>query len=520
MQFYCLIPFQYVLLGVTMGRAEQVLEGLAKQQKEGFLCDVRLEAEGQYVPAHRNILVATSQYFESMFSGAFQESKLHTVPIKGVTYPGLHTVVKCIYSTEIDITDDNIGDIFPVVHLFQMDDVITECLDWMRENVSKENCFTILRLVEKYNLEDVEDALHGVILHDFTYVSSQPQFKELTHEVFCRFLASDLLRANAGEFEVFQLAKQWINYKEIRNQDTVWDIMKNIRFALLPLQDISDMIRGEPLVIENENCRHDAAEAIQYHSNLYTQPLYDGEINRPRGKSGILVIPRGKKVPDGWATLGNGESLHFVPFPGTGECQNESSLETPIVFDSMNSVTLNNFVFLFGIDCRGFQNFAKRYDARHGSWIELKSVPRSPAVGSAIACNDSEIFLLGGMIIKEDSSNDTDDFYSDTVDSYCACSDGKDSDSAFMYSISDNTWKAIEKLPIKASFASACFFKGMVFYSGGNFVNDQNDALTSDKVYAFDPNANMWLTKAPMTIERCDHLMEALEDYIYVLGGT
>ncbi len=54
---------------LQMGVAEEILSKLAEQREEEMFCDVKLEAEQQSIPAHKNVLAAASPYFTAMFSG-------------------------------------------------------------------------------------------------------------------------------------------------------------------------------------------------------------------------------------------------------------------------------------------------------------------------------------------------------------------------------------------------------------------------------------------------------------------
>ncbi len=71
-----------------MGRAEEVLKGLAALRDGETLCDVRLEAQGKQIAAHKCVLAVSSEYFKAFFSGNFTESGSPVVHIKEVSFAG------------------------------------------------------------------------------------------------------------------------------------------------------------------------------------------------------------------------------------------------------------------------------------------------------------------------------------------------------------------------------------------------------------------------------------------------
>ncbi len=94
----------------------------------------QLEADGRFISAHRAVLAAASPYFRAMLSGKFKETKEEVVPIKEVTFQGLSAVIECIYTTNLVLNMENIEHILPAAHLFQMNDVVRECVEWMDKN--------------------------------------------------------------------------------------------------------------------------------------------------------------------------------------------------------------------------------------------------------------------------------------------------------------------------------------------------------------------------------------------------
>ncbi len=487
-----------------MGRAEEVLKGLASLREENLLCDVQLEAEGQQISAHKAVLAASSAYFKAMFLGKFIETREQVVTIKEVSFIGLRSVVEYIYSPEIGSLDmKNIEHVFPAAHLLQMNDIVSECVKWMTKNINKTNCFQLLEMAEKFSIENVEKTLTEFILKNFVDVSEMIEFEKISKPAVMTYLSSDTLKTNIDEFVAYKAARKWILANEVPSEDVV-EIMSNIRFGLMKPDQIMKEVSRDPFIHINTKCCEMIEDAVLYHTNIFCQPLYDGILNKPRGEAGLLIIPTSDRE-EGYNVLEDYVDVEFVSFPDMKDSYLSSKLDIPIVFDSLSSTCINNFLYLFGVNGHGYQNFAKRYDASTNSWLELASVPRQATVGSSIAKSRKEIFLLGGMVVNKEMEF--------VIDGAAVV------DSMHVYDISQNSWAKSTNLPRGLVYASAAQLQENIYLTGGIYLDDDEGESTLNKVWAYDMKAKVWLTKAPMNQRRFHHVLEAVDNRLFVTGG-
>ncbi len=434
-------------------------------------------------------------------TGNFDETKARVVEIKDVTFLGLKSVVQCIYTTKIDVNADNISDILPAAHLLQMADIVEECKQWMSGQVTKENCFDFLRLAERYNIETVEVSITDFILQNFVEVSQMEGFLEVSKQALCRYLSSDVLKTDLNEYSVYKAARNWILKNNVSDAITISEIMRNVRFALIPPMMLSEQVFIDDLA-DNKPFRTMVAGAMKYHADVYRQPFYRGISNKPRGRVGVLVIPTGERLGDGYITDRNGH-IDFIPIPIWQTGKQSTSLNMPIVHDSMKAVTINNFLFLFACTSDGFQNFTMRYDATIDSWIKLEPVPRAAIVGSSamLLRENNQVVLTGGMEVNADSvfEFDSDKVIADT----------------YIYDVEKNTWSRGNDLPQGLTNSAAAIVGDFGYVTGG--FSSSNE--TTDTTYAYDIKAKLWLTKARMNQSRCDHLLNVINDKLHAVGG-
>ncbi len=483
---------------MMLHRAEEILRGLDSLRQDEILCDVQLEAEGERIPAHKAVLAAASPYFKAMFAGNFSETRLQVVEIKEISSLGLKTIIDCIYTTNLDLSAANIKEVFMAAHLMQMNDILDECKEWMKKNITNANCFTMLQLAERFTLEDVMTTVHDLIVKNFVAVSKSDMFTDISKQALIDYLSSDMLYTNTDEFEVFKSAKNWILANEIPSEG-VCEILSQVRFGLIAPDKLMDEILPDTLVAGNRGCLKVVRDAMIYHTNQYTQPFCQETWKKPRGRPGLVVIPGGVRG-DGFDTVNDTVNLGFFHLPDL-HCPDPGLVFSgPLVYRSLCSVQIENFLYVFGATCNGYQNFTKRYDASTDRWIELTPIPRQCFAGSTMAHFQNEIFCFGGIPVDKNSTK--------------VVGASRLTDEVYVYNIQENLWSEGTNMPEKSAYAASSELQGHVYVTGG--VQRGRSA----RVYAFDTRARIWLTKPGMNHQRCRHVLQPVKEKLYAIGGT
>ncbi len=239
--------------------------------------------------------------------------------------------------------------------------------------------------------------------------------------------------------------------------------MENVRFAFIPPDVLSEEVVSDEIIDDNKECRKIIAQTMKYHANLYTQPFNKGPFNKLRGLPGLIVIPNGTRDGNKFSTVGPGEEVHFVSFPILSKSVHEPSLKTSMVAESMTAIEINNFLYVFGSNCQGFQNFTKRYDASTNVWSELAAVPREAAIGVASACFEGKIFLFGGHFVHSDTRYEL--------------NRSNITDTVYMYDIGKNVWSQCSKMPMKVMYTATAELHGNIYVTGGYTAEHGNILL-------------------------------------------
>ena len=298
-------------------------------------------------------------------------------------------------------------------------------------------------------------------------------------------------------------ANQSVDTKIDEDSTDLADLLKHVRFPLIPSDTLLDEVLSSRLIYENSRIMKMVREALRFHSNdkLFSQPLQESRQFHPRGEQKLVLIPCGTRDA-GYSVKERDTKLHMFnitdtdPFPSL---YTTHSLPMAFVFRSISVAKKGNFLFLFGADTEYFKPVALRFDVKTNTWLDLKSPPCKATAGQAAAILQNDIYLLGGMNVTKESL---------TMDSTCF------SPHVFEYSIEENSWWQLKDLPLCVAYHSAAACGGFIFSVGG-FVGTS----TTDKLFAYDVAGNVWLTKAPMNCKRVMFGVEVIGRKIVACGG-
>ncbi|KAL0962019.1 hypothetical protein UPYG_G00334700 [Umbra pygmaea] len=121
----------------------QLLQELNKQRQGGVLCDVNIVVRGEVFRAHKNILVAGSRYFKTLYcltksesyscTSSSSSSSCDQTPTVTVTHldvaavAGFSVILDFLYSGNLLLTSQNAIEVMTVASYLQMTEVVGSC---------------------------------------------------------------------------------------------------------------------------------------------------------------------------------------------------------------------------------------------------------------------------------------------------------------------------------------------------------------------------------------------------------
>lgn len=171
--------------------------------------DVTFVVEGTKIPSHKNILSARSPYFNSMFGGAFNEAKQTEIELN-VPLSAFRAILKYIYTGRLSLITfgcDEIVDLYDLANQYGFDTLKKIVLDYLKSNLTLENCVTILNAAPLYSMDDLQESCLRFMDSYPTELLKHETFKELTPSSLYSLLKRNSFYAL--EVDIFKAICTW-----------------------------------------------------------------------------------------------------------------------------------------------------------------------------------------------------------------------------------------------------------------------------------------------------------------------
>jgi kelch-like protein 2/3 len=445
-----------------------------------------LVADGMEIPAHKLVLASSSVYFYAMFSG-FEESRQDRITIQGVDYQALQLLVEYVYTSIVEVTEENVQVLLTAANLLQLTDVRDACCDYLQSQLDPSNCLGIREFADIHGCVDLFNYADTYIEQHFSEVIQFEEFLNLTHDQVEAFVRSDSLSIPSEE-KIFECVIAWIQNDPLNRQNHLGRLMQHVRLPLLSEEYILQRVDKEPLLQDDLQSKNFIIEALKYHLMKKGDKLIFS-FNTPR------TIPR----------------------------RPISQPKVLLVIGGQAPKAIRS------VEC---------YDLREEKWYQAAELP-SRRCRAGVAVLGDKVYAIGGF--NGSLRVRTVDVYDPTTDSWTACCsmearrstlgvavlnnmvfavggfDGSTGlSSAEMFDPTTQEWRMITAMSTRRSSVGVCVLNSLLFAVGG-YDGSTRQCLAS--VEAYNPVTNSWSAVADMSARRSGAGVGVLNGMIWCCGG-
>uniref|UniRef100_A0A1I8JRW1 BTB domain-containing protein n=1 Tax=Macrostomum lignano TaxID=282301 RepID=A0A1I8JRW1_9PLAT len=192
-------------------------------RRQGKLCDVTLRVAGSKFSAHRVVLAASIPFFYGMFMHDMKECAKGEVEMQGIEANALELLINFAYTGEVQITCENVQELFSGASYLQVPRSRTPACDFMRAPNVAEVC----RFAQQFDCQPLVAECQAYMTEHFTQLAATEEFKALTLDELTGLLIRD-------EVHVYQAGLRWLCHRQPERQSAALAVLRCIRLTQLP----------------------------------------------------------------------------------------------------------------------------------------------------------------------------------------------------------------------------------------------------------------------------------------------
>uniref|UniRef100_UPI00398F3F4E kelch-like protein 41a n=1 Tax=Pristiophorus japonicus TaxID=55135 RepID=UPI00398F3F4E len=488
-------------------------DGLKKLLDENKFIDCSLKVGNKLFPCHRLILAACSPYFREYFFSDENEEKKREVVLEDVDENTVDMIIKYLYSSEIELTDENVQNIFAVSSRFQIPSVFTLCVTYLQEKLSVSNCLAIFRLGLLLDCPRLAIAAREYASARFEQICKGEDFMQLASYELIGIIANDTLNVEKEEL-VFEAAMRWVRTDKENRVKSLGEIFDCIRFRLMAEKYVKDHVEKDSIVKANP----DLLKKIQMIKDAFAGKLPEpakGDKNVKKGEGdedlvngdvgdedllpGFLNdIPRhGMFVKEMIMFINDTAAVAYDP--NLNECF-LAAVDDQIPRNHVSLVTKGNRIFVVGglyvdeeVKEHPYHCYFFEFDSIAGEWDGL---PPLPSARCLFGMGETENFLyvIGGKDLQNEQTLD----------------------SVWCYDLNELKWNESKAFPLKIYGHSVVSHNGLIYLIGGK----AEDTKCVNKLFVYNPKKSEWRELAAMKTARAMFGAAVHESKIWVVGGV
>uniref|UniRef100_A0A667ZSF9 Kelch-like family member 40a n=2 Tax=Myripristis murdjan TaxID=586833 RepID=A0A667ZSF9_9TELE len=487
-------------------------DGLCDLLENDKFVDCVLKIKDREFPCHRLVLAASSPFFKAMFLSDLEESKKREIVLKDVEPGVMGMILRYLYTSDINLTEQNVQDIFMVANMYQIPSIFSVCVSYLQEKLVLGNCLAILRLGLLLDCPRLAVTATEFICERFQVIIRDQDFLQLGSSELASIISSDALNVEREEV-VFESLMDWVACDEKDRIKDLPELLHCIRFRLMPLDYFNEKVEHHKFIRSNQEAKKEL-ELIK--------DAHRGRLPKPRKPSSGKGAEGGKESmvgddEEGFlpAILNNNprfgmfetDLILMISDTGTvaydpvgNECF-VASESTEIPKNHCSLVTKQNQVFVAGGLLYNeedkddqFSSYFLQFDPVSSEWLGMPSLP-NPRCLFGLTEAENSIFVVGGKELKEGEHV---------------------LDSVMIYDRQSFKWGESDPLPYAVYGHGTVSHNGRVYVIGGKSESKK----CMRRVCVYDPTKFEWKDLAPMKTARSLFGVTVHDGQIFVVTGV
>lgn len=345
-------------------------DGLFDLLENDKLVDCVLKIKDKEFPCHRLVLCACSSYFRSIFLSDLEESKKREIVLEDVEPGVMGLILKYLYTSKINVTEQNVQDIFAVANVYQIPSIFTVCVSFLQKRLSLSNCLAIFRLGLMLDCPRLAVSARNYACERFQLISRDEDFLQLFSSELAAILTNDNLNVETEEV-VFEALMNWVSRDAENREKELPGLLDCVRLRLVTDDYLKEKVEKHKLISGNSELR----QKIQMVKDA---------------RAGIMPdVKKGKTKEEASGAENDGESK-----------DGEEGLLPGILNDNLRFGMFSRDLILMVNDAG-----AVAYDPSGNDCYVASLSKQIPKNHASLATKENQIFVIGGLFFDEEDKD-------------------------------------------------------------------------------------------------------------------
>lgn len=346
-------------------------DGLYDLLENDKLVDCVLKIKDKEFPCHRLVLCACSSYFRTIFLSDLDESKKREIILEDVEPGVMGLILKYLYTSKINVTEQNVQDIFAVANLYQIPSIFTVCVSFLQKRLSLSNCLAIFRLGLMLDCPRLAISARNYACERFQLISRDEEFLQLLPSELAAILANDTLNVETEE-AVFEALMKWVSRDPENREKELPGLLDCVRLRLVAEDYLKEKVEKHKLIASNPELQQKL------------QLVKDAQAGK------MPEVKKSKKEGTGADKDGESEDK-----------EEDEGLLPGILNDNLRFGMFSRDLILMVSDTG-----AVAYDPAGNDCFAASLSTQVPKNHISLATKENQIFVAGGLFVDEQNKED------------------------------------------------------------------------------------------------------------------
>ncbi len=229
-------------------------DGLCNLLDANKFVDCILKIKDNEFPCHRLVLAASSPYFKAMFLSDLEESTKREIILKDIEPGVMGMILRYIYTSDINLTEHNVQDIFMVANMYQIPSIFSVCVSYLQQKLVLSNCLAIFRLGLLLDCPRLAMEARDFICDRYALIIRDQDFHQLGPSELAAIITCDSLNVEREEL-VFESLMDWVEYDTGERLNELPQLLHCVRFRLVPSSYFNEKVEGHRLIKTNQELK-------------------------------------------------------------------------------------------------------------------------------------------------------------------------------------------------------------------------------------------------------------------------